>query len=87
MIEGFLADLMPPYMVAICPRDDKWFVIIYDMRAVRPSNPKGIIAKHEESSLSEARRWASRQMVERGAVQATADDPEPDLPWESLICE
>jgi len=86
VIEGFLADLMPPFIVAVCPQNSGWGVVIYDMREVCPSNPKGIAATHKEPTLSEAQRWASRQMVERGVIEATPEDPEPELPWESLIC-
>ena len=83
--EGFLADLMPPFMVAVCPKGDGWLIIIYDMREVGPSNPKGIVNAHCEPNLKAAQEWATREMVGKGAI--TVDGLEAVLPWESLICD
>lgn len=75
---------MPPFMVAVCPKQDGWLAIIYDMREVSPSNPKGIVDTHFERNLEAAQGWATREMLEKGAIPA--DGPEAVLPWESLIC-
>lgn len=91
IVEGFIA-VLPPFMVAICPKEDRWVVKIYDGTKATPDSPERGTTVHSERSAEAAKLWAARQIAkimsehDKLTWGLDADSAEPPLPWESLVC-
>ena len=90
-IEGFLAVLVP-FMVVVCPARTAWVVNIYDSSQFSGSTPEPVIHLHQEPSEEDAKRWASEFIAahmseeDKAAWQLDTTSRQPELPWESLVC-
>ena len=85
--DGFIAVLLPeiPHIVSICPHNDGWGVIIYGKQPTE-DDPSGIVEKHFATTAEAGKLWASRKIAELAGHKLSTDDPGPELPWESLVC-
>ena len=54
IIEGFIAVVLP-FIIAICPKEGRWVVKIYDSTKATPENPEAVTTIHCEASAEEGK--------------------------------
>ncbi len=89
IFEGFIAAL-GPFVVAVCPKENRWVVKIYDGR-VATQSADSAFAVHEEITVDHAKSWASQFIAknmlpdDKRRWQVSNDSPNPILRW-AFVC-